>query len=62
MAEGVEYTLTTEQRIFMVKDFYQTNNNTETCCPFNEQFTCQIKRDTVADIVDQCFQVHRLLK
>lgn len=53
MPEGVEYTHTTEQQIFVVKAFYPTNNNTETCHSFNEQFSRQIKRDTVVDIVDR---------
>ncbi len=53
MAEGVEYTLTTEQRIFVVKTFYQTNNKSETCRRFNEQFHRQIRRETVADIIDR---------
>ncbi|CAF4694672.1 unnamed protein product [Rotaria sp. Silwood2] len=53
MAEGIQHTFTTEQRIFVVKNSYQTNNKSETCRRFNEQFNRQIKRDTVADIVDR---------
>ncbi len=53
MAEGIQHTLTTEQRIFVVKTFYQTNNKSETCRRFDEQFSRQIKCNTVADIVDR---------
>ncbi len=53
MAEGIQHTLTTEQRIFVVKTFYQTNNKIETCRRFDEQFSRRIKRNTVADIVDR---------
>jgi hypothetical protein len=37
----------------VVKTFYQTNNKSETCRRFNEQFSRQIKRDIVTDIVDR---------
>ena len=37
----------------MVKTFYQTNNKSETCLHFNERFARQIKRDTIAYIVDR---------
>jgi len=53
MAEGFEYTLTVNQRVFVIKTFYQTNNKSETCRRFKEQFNRQIKRDTVTDIVDR---------
>lgn len=53
MVESVEYKLSTEQRVFIIKTFYQTNNKTETCRHFNKQFNRQIKRDTVGDIVDR---------
>ena len=51
MAEDVGHKLSTEQRVFVVKTLYQTNNKSEICRRFDEQFNHQIKRDTVADIV-----------
>lgn len=33
--------------------FYQTNNKSETCRRFDEQFHRQIRRETVGDIVDR---------
>jgi hypothetical protein len=53
MAEGVGQRLTAEQRVFLVKTFYQTNNKSETCRRFNEQFNRQIDRHTVTNIVDR---------
>jgi hypothetical protein len=53
MAEDVGQGLTTQQRVFLVKTFYQTNNKSVTCRRFDEQFNLQIKRHTVTDIVDR---------
>ena len=43
--------LTTEQRIYAVKTFYQTDNKSETCRLFNNEYGRTVKRDTVSDIV-----------
>ena len=40
-------------REFVVKTFYETNNKSKTCRRFDEQFHRQIKRETVADIIDR---------
>ena len=53
MAEDVGQRLTTEQRAFVLKMFYQTNNNSETCRRFDEEFHRQIRCETVANIVDR---------
>jgi len=53
MVEDVGQRLTTEQRVFLVKTFYQTNSNSETCRGFDEQFNRQIKLHTVTDIVER---------
>jgi len=37
----------------VVKNFYQTNNKNETCRRFDEQFNRQVRRETVAGIVDR---------
>jgi len=37
----------------VVKNFYQTNNKNETCHRFDEQFNRQVRRGTVAGIVDR---------
>jgi hypothetical protein len=51
MSGSVEHILTVEQRVFVMKTFYQTDNKSETYRRFDEEFNRQIKRDTVADIV-----------
>ena len=54
MVEGPTQRLTTEQRVFVVKSFFQTSNKTKTCHLFLiKKFNCRIKSDTVADIVDR---------
>ncbi len=53
MAEDVGQRLTTEQRVFVLKAFYQKNNKSETCRRFDEQFHRQIRRETIADIIDR---------
>ena len=53
MAEGVGQRLTTEQRVFVIKTFYQTNNKSETSRRFDEHFNRQIDRHTIANIVDR---------
>ena len=41
--------LTTQQRIFVLKTFYETNNNSETTRLFCKEHQRQIRRENVSD-------------
>jgi hypothetical protein len=51
MAEGVEHKFTTEQKVFLIKSFYETNNKSETCRRFSKKLNRQTTRETLGDIV-----------
>ncbi len=53
LAEAIGQRFSTEQRVFVVKTFYQINNKNKTCRRFDEQFNRQTRRETVADSVDR---------
>ncbi len=49
MAVSAERRLTTEQKVFVVQAFYETNNKSDTCRRFTEKFNRQTTRETVGD-------------
>ncbi|CAF4207689.1 unnamed protein product [Rotaria sordida] len=51
MAEGVDHKLSVEEKVFLVKTFYETNNKSETCRCFFEKFNRRTTRETVGDTV-----------
>ena len=51
MAESNNSRLTTEERVFLIKTFYKTDNKSETCRRFQEKFGRAVKRDTIANLI-----------
>ena len=54
MAESNNSKLTTEERVFLIKTFYKTDNKSETCRRFQEKFGRAVKRDTIANLSLGC--------